>query len=247
VFARWQFSNSLLLVTTLSVGLYAVVFYVPLYLQEYQLRTPLHTGLLMLPEAVAMAFIMPIAGHVYDRYGPRWLAVSGLALAAYASWLLAHITIDITPLEVMVWVAIRGLGNGLSMMAIMTAGLAVVPPDRVNQASALSNVAQRVSAALGLAVLTSMSTTQSAQFWADRSALVSGTGANVDPRVQTMQAQGPGGLIPLWRELHAQVQGQAYSNVFLAIALFTAAGAVLGLMMSKPRDSGQPDTTIMIH
>ncbi|HEY1969431.1 MAG TPA: DHA2 family efflux MFS transporter permease subunit, partial [Pseudonocardia sp.] len=32
VFCRWQFTNSLLLVTTLSVGLYAVVFYVPLYL-----------------------------------------------------------------------------------------------------------------------------------------------------------------------------------------------------------------------
>jgi EmrB/QacA subfamily drug resistance transporter len=251
VFARWQFTNSLLLVTTLSVGLYAVVFYVPLYLQEYQLRTPLHTGLLMLPEAVAMAFIMPLAGQVYDRFGPRWLAVSGLAVAAYASWLLTGINVDITPGEVMFWVAVRGFGNGLSMMAIMTAGLAVVPADKVNQASALSNVAQRVSAALGLAILTSMASTQSAQFWADRSALVPAVGPAVAPRVAAVRHQGTGGLIPLWRELQAQVHAQAYSNVFLAIALFTAAGAVLGFMMRKPDDpagtSADTDAAIMIH
>jgi EmrB/QacA subfamily drug resistance transporter len=247
VFGRWQFTNSLLLVTALSVGLYAVVFYVPLYLQEFQLRTPLNTGLMMLPEALAMAFIMPIAGQIYDRFGPRWPAVLGLAIAAYASWLLGGINVDVTPFEVMLWVAIRGFGNGLSMMAIMTAGLAVVPSEQVNQASALSNVAQRVSAALGLAVLTSMATTQSAKFWADRSALVTGTGADADPRVLAMQQQGPGGLIPLWRELQAQVQAQAYSNVFIAIALFTAAGAVLGLMMHKPEEPADPGAAIMIH
>jgi EmrB/QacA subfamily drug resistance transporter len=247
VFLQWQFVNSLLLVTTLSVGLYAVVFYVPLYLQEFQLRTPLHTGLLMLPEAIMMAFIMPIAGQVYDRYGPRWLAVSGLAVAAYSSWLLAGITVDITPFEVMFWVGIRGLGNGLSMMAIMTAGLAVVPTEQVNQASALSNVAQRVSAALGLALLSSMATTHGTQVAADRTALVRGVGANVDPHIVAMQAQGPGGLLPLWLELQAHFQAQAYSNVFIAIALFTGAGAVLGLMMHKTEDQGDTNTSLLVH
>jgi EmrB/QacA subfamily drug resistance transporter len=254
VFALWQFTNSLLLITALSVGLFAVVFYVPLFLQEGQNRTPLHTGLLMLPEAIAMAIAMPLAGKLYDQVGPRLPSLLGLAVAAWGTFLLCGINADMTPAEVMVWTVIRGAGNGLAIMTIMTAGLAVVPLAQVNEASAINNVVQRVAAALGLAVLTSMATSQQAQFMTDRSALLHPRGPDADPRILAMQSEGPVGLIPLWRQLRVEVLAQAYSNVFLVIAVVTAIGAILALMVKKPpaaqEASGDParsEAGIMVH
>ena len=255
VFKLWQFSNSLLLITALSVGLYAVVFYIPLFLQEGQNRTPLNTGLVMLPEAIAMAIAMPLAGKLYDKLGPRLPSLLGLLIAAWGTYLLCGINADITPNEVVNWTVIRGIGNGLAIMTIMTAGLAVVPPDQVNEASAINNIVQRVSAALGLAVLTSMATTQQAQYMADRSALLHPNGPDVAPPIVAMQHQGPGGLIPLWEQLQTEVLAQAYSNVFLVIAAVTATGAVLALMVKKPppttpkttSDNTHTETRAMIH
>jgi predicted MFS family arabinose efflux permease len=84
VFRHWAFTNSLLLVSVLSVGLFAVLFYIPLFLQQGKGLGAFDTGLLLLPQALVMAVLMPSAGILYDRFGPRWLAAIGLALVALA-------------------------------------------------------------------------------------------------------------------------------------------------------------------
>jgi hypothetical protein len=69
----------------------------------------------------------------------------------------------------------------------------------------------------------------------DRSALVISQGANIDPRVAQMQAQGPAGLLPLWQQLQLEVQAQTYSNVFLIAGIITLVGAFLALALRHGR------------
>jgi EmrB/QacA subfamily drug resistance transporter len=235
LFKLWPFTNSLLLLTALFVGLFAVLFYIPLFLQTGQGILPLHAGLILLPEAIVMGVITPFSGLLYDRIGPRWPSVIGLAVAAYGSYLLCGITADVPESQIILWTCVRGAGNGLAMMCIITAGLAVVPAHQVNGAGAINNVAQRVASALGLSLLVAMETATQAQLTADRSALVPanalGGGA---PDAQA--------LYPVWMRLQLEVTASAYSNVFLVTALVTAAGAVTALMLKvKPNGaSGSP-------
>jgi EmrB/QacA subfamily drug resistance transporter len=239
----WPFVNSLLLVTALSIGLFAMLFFLPVFLQEGQQITAFNAGLYLLPESLIMAVMMPISGLLFDKIGPRWLAAVGLTIAAYGSWLLTRINADITHAEVVWWTCVRGLGNGMAMMPIMTAGLSALPARYTNSGSALNTMVQRMSAAFGLAALNALATAQQAQFMADRSTLLSGVGANVDPRILTMEQNGPAGLIPLWQELTVQVQAQAYSNGFLIAGACTLLGAVLALLLRKPKrdaDGGAP-------
>ena len=63
VFRYWPFTNSLLLISVLSVGLFSVLFYVPLFLQQAQGLGAFEAGLLLLPQALVMAVCMPIAGR----------------------------------------------------------------------------------------------------------------------------------------------------------------------------------------
>jgi EmrB/QacA subfamily drug resistance transporter len=243
VFTYWPFVNSLLLISIMSIGLFAVLFYVPLFLQEGQQLTPMHTGLTLLPQALVMAVMMPTAGRIYDRIGPRWPAIIGLLLAGIGTLLLTRINIDMTRSELIEWMMIRAAGLGLGMMPIMTGGISALPANMVNYGSAFNTVTQRVSSALGLAVLTALATAQQAQFMADRSALLQSSGADANPRILAMEKGGPAGLIPLWQQLRVEVQAEAYSNVFLVAGVSTLAGVVLALFLRSgkvPRGDTEP-------
>jgi EmrB/QacA subfamily drug resistance transporter len=77
VFRYWPYTNSLLLISVLMVGLFATLFYIPLFLQQAQGLGAFDAGVLLLPQALVMAVLMPIAGRLYDKIGPRWPAVVG--------------------------------------------------------------------------------------------------------------------------------------------------------------------------
>jgi EmrB/QacA subfamily drug resistance transporter len=237
VFACWPFVNSLLLISIMSIGLFAVLFYVPLFLQHGQQLTPMNTGLTLLPQALVMAVMMPTAGRIYDKIGPRWPAVIGLLLAGIGTILLTGINIDMPRSELIEWMMIRAAGLGLGMMPIMTGGISALPAHLVNYGSAFNTLVQRVTAALGLAVLTAMATAQQAQFMADRSALLQANGADADPQITSMERNGPAGLIPLWQRLRVEVEGEAYSNVFLVAGVCTLAGVGLALFLRSGKVS----------
>jgi EmrB/QacA subfamily drug resistance transporter len=240
VFKIWPFTNSLLLLTVLSVGLFAVLFYIPLFVQEGQGITPVRAGLMMLPEAIAMGAIMPVAGQLYDRFGARWPAAIGLLIAAYGTYLLCGINADVTLQDLVLWTWIRGVGNALAMMAIMTAGLDAVPARQVNEASAINNAVQRVSASLGLAVLTAIATAQQAQLMADRAALVPAPGPAAPAALNELARYGFPGLFAHYQRTQLTVMASAYSDVFLVLAVVTAAGAILALTLKIPPKDTPP-------
>jgi EmrB/QacA subfamily drug resistance transporter len=240
VFKIWPFTNSLLLLTVLSVGLFAVLFYIPLFVQEGQGITPVRAGLMMLPEAIAMGAIMPVAGQLYDRFGARWPAAIGLLIAAYGTYLLCGINADVTLQDLVLWTWIRGVGNALAMMAIMTAGLDAVPARQVNEASAINNAVQRVSASLGLAVLTAIATAQQAQLMADRAALVPAPGPAAPAALNELARYGFPGLFAHYQRTQLTVMASAYSDVFLVLAVVTAAGAILALTLKIPPKDTRP-------
>jgi EmrB/QacA subfamily drug resistance transporter len=236
-FTCWPFVNSLLLISILSIGLFAVLFYVPLYLQEGQDITPMHTGLTVLPQASVLVVMMPLAGRLYDRIGPRWPAVVGLAVCGVGTLLLTRLNVDLPRGQLAVWLMIRAAGLGLAMMPIMTGGIAALPARIVNAGSAFNTLTQRVTAALGLAALTALATRWQEQLMSDRSALLDAHGADANPRILAMQHAGRGGLIPLWQQLRAHVQAQAYSDVFLVAGVTTLIGVALALLLRSGRPS----------
>jgi EmrB/QacA subfamily drug resistance transporter len=237
VFANWPFVNSLILITINTIGMFSVLYYVPQFLQTGQNLTPMNTGLVVLPQAAVMAMIMPMAGRIYDRIGARWLSVIGLTVCASGSLLMAGITLDTPKTDIVIWTMIRAGGVALSMMPIMTAGLSALPPAVSNFGSAWNTLFQRVSSALGVSVLTALSTSQQAQQMANRSSLLQSSGANMDPRIYAMSQEGPSGLIPVWQQLEADVLAHAYSDVFLVITVLTVLGIPLAMLLKSGRPS----------
>jgi EmrB/QacA subfamily drug resistance transporter len=240
IFKYWPFTNSLLVGTVVMVGLYGVVFYVPLFLQEGQGLGAFQAGLTLLPASLVMGALMPISGRIYDRFGARWPGAIGLLIVAYASYLMHGMQIDTPKEQMTLWMAIRNLGLGLGMMPIMTSGLAVIPTEKTSRASAVNNIARQVASALGLAVLTSLVTAQEAQMYADRAGLLT-SGNRGFPQLQEVISRGALGVYGLYQQTQLQVFAAAVDDLFLLTAGLTVLAIPLALMLrSGPAKAAAP-------
>jgi EmrB/QacA subfamily drug resistance transporter len=224
VFHSAAYTTSLIIMGVMMTGMFATLFYIPLFLQVGQGYQALDTGLILLPQALVMAFLMPISGRLYDKIGPRWLVVSGLLVAAFGSYGIAGINPDMTREEVILWMCIRAAGVGMAMMSVMTGGLASLNPHMTNSGSAINTVVQRVSAALGLAALTAMATAQQAQLTQGRADLLEGTSSQA-AHLHLLQ------LFGLYRRTQVSVLANSYANLFLLTAAVTAVAAVGALFL----------------
>jgi EmrB/QacA subfamily drug resistance transporter len=240
VFTRWPFVGMLVLVDVLFTGIFVVLSDLPIFLQRGQGLTPTNTGLVLLPQAMAWMLMMPIAGQIYAKVGPRWPAATGMALFGAGTLLLTQITVDSSRPELIGWMCVRSVGLGLALVPIMAGGMSALPPELVNDGSAVRTLAQRITSALGLALLTAAQVRQQAKMMADRAALLSGTGPDVDPRIAEMRQRGPAGLIGLWQQLQIRTETQASANVFLLVGGLSLAGVLLALFFpSKRKVSGR--------
>jgi len=155
VFRYGVFSWSNLLVIATTVALFSGIFYVPLFLQNIAGMGALETGLILMPSALMSGLMMPFSGRLFDRLGPRPLAFAGLAVVAFATFLMHNLNVYTPTSTIVWWLVVRGLGMGLMMMPVQAAGLNAIPTRLVGQASAFSNIIQRVAGSFGIAYLTS--------------------------------------------------------------------------------------------
>ncbi|WP_433802756.1 DHA2 family efflux MFS transporter permease subunit [Actinomycetospora sp. CA-084318] len=240
VFTHWPFTNSLLLIAIISMGLFGVLFYIPVFLQQYQGLGAFETGLLLLPQALVMAFVMPAAGFIYDKIGARVPAALGLAIVAWTTWELAGMTIDVSHGHLELLLAARAAGIGLAMMPIMTGGLGSLPSFLSENGSAVNTLVQRASSAIGLAAMTAMMTIQQAQASADRTGLASmpdGSGG--------AGGSGAGGMMMEY-QMYSRLQSLSFvtamNDLLYVTAILTALGVPLALMLrhGKPAPSDGP-------
>lgn len=154
LFKNFPFMLSQIISVFLTVGLMGGMFLLPIFFQNIQRMSAIDTGILLMPQAIAMALCMPIAGKLFDKLGPIPVGLVGLILASVPSYELRLITID-TPHAWMNFILIiRGIGLGLCMMPLQTAGMNAVTPKQVGNASSLSNLIRQVVGSMGIALLT---------------------------------------------------------------------------------------------
>lgn len=164
---NYVFSISLVVSSIISIGMFAVVFLIPLLLQSILGKSAVLTGLILFPAALASGVVMPLAGKIFDRYGARTLVMGGVAILTITTYMLHGIN-AMTPVAVIVfWLVMRGFGMGFSFMPSTTAGMNTVPPHLVGRASALNNVIRQIASAFGITMFTSILANRQAIYLAD--------------------------------------------------------------------------------
>jgi DHA2 family multidrug resistance protein len=146
------FASGTLLVGVLGLGQYAALFILPMFLQQLLGYPALDSGLLLLPRGLCMALVMPVAGKMYNRLGPRILIGAGLMVTAVSFWQLSIMSLDVGFWDLFIPNMLQGGGFGLIFVALSTAVLSAIERPQMTAATGLYNVVRQVFGSVGIAV-----------------------------------------------------------------------------------------------
>jgi EmrB/QacA subfamily drug resistance transporter len=202
IFRSRTLSGANVVALLLGLSIFAVFYFLTLYMQQVLGFSPLRTGVAYLPITfgfiVAAAAISPLIGKV----GVKWLLALGMLIAGAAFLLLARLPVHGSyALDILPGFIVLPLGAGIAFLSVTNAAVAGVEEKDAGLASALLNTSQQVGGALGLAILSTIATA----------------------RTNSVLAAHPqAGLAP------ALVEG--FHRAFVVGACFALAGAVLALL-----------------
>jgi len=230
VFAYPSFTFANITVGITTIGMFAALFYIPLFLQSVRGMGAMETGLVMFPAAIASACVMPVAGKLFDRFGPRVVIVVGLGSMALVTWMLAGICLDTSVLTVTWWLVWRGLAMGLCMMPAQTAALNDIPVAMVSRASSVSNLIRNVASSFGVAIMTVLMNQRSLFHKAQ---LTETLNSDNPAFVGWMGANSTAGSTLLTGQISKQAYVLSIQDVFLLTSIFTLLAIVPALFLQK--------------
>jgi EmrB/QacA subfamily drug resistance transporter len=142
-------------------GAFGSIFLLAQFFQAAQGYSPLEAGLRTLPWTAMPIFVAPVAGMLSDRIGSRPLMAAGLALQAGALALLAIVSEpDVAYGTLMPAFVMAGTGMALVFAPAANAVLSSVRPEQAGQASGATNTIREIGGVLGVAVLSTVFTSE---------------------------------------------------------------------------------------
>ena len=144
---------SLSALSLVTISMLGVIFIIPIYAQNLMGYSPLKTGILLMPMALVSAFLMPVSGKIYDKYGAFPVGLIGVIIAAFTTYLLKELSLDSSYGNIQFMLALRSLGFGLAMMPVANAAMSAVPEALAATTSAVVNTIRQVASSLGIAIM----------------------------------------------------------------------------------------------
>lgn len=139
---------------------YTMVFLLPFYLIQGRGVSPAKTGLLLTAQSLVRAAVAPFSGTLSDWIGSRIPGMSGMALLATGLFMQSRLDAASPMRDVVVALAIVGLGTGLFISPNNSALMGSAPKERQGVAAAILATARSVGMVLGVglsgAVLTTL-------------------------------------------------------------------------------------------
>ena len=144
-----------------AAALFGMFFFCTLYLQQVLGFSALKTGVAYLPLSVTLIGASALASRLVDRFTPKPVLVTGLLVTTAGFVLLTRVTgHDDYASHVLPAMIVLGPGLGLSFVPVTIAATNGVASGDSGLASGLLNTTQQVGGSLGLAILSSVSTSR---------------------------------------------------------------------------------------
>jgi len=160
VFQNKVFTLTSIINMIVTMMMYADMILLPIYLQNGRGFTALDAGLLLLPGALVNAFMSPVTGKMYDRFGAKPLFIIGLIFIIPSMWIVTDLSETTSFSFLMIRTIFLRIGLSFITMPLNTAGLNALPKTLVTHGTAVNNTLRQISGAIGAAVVITIFTAQ---------------------------------------------------------------------------------------
>ncbi|MEK5399995.1 DHA2 family efflux MFS transporter permease subunit [Paenibacillus sp. FSL K6-2859] len=160
VFKNKVFTLTSLINVLITMMMYADMILLPIYLQNGRGFTAFDAGLLLLPGALVNAFMSPVTGKLYDRFGAKPLFIIGLLFIIPSMWAVTDLSESTTYMYLMIRTIGLRIGLSFITMPLNTAGLNALPKQLGTHGTAVNNTVRQIAGAIGTAVVITIYTVQ---------------------------------------------------------------------------------------
>lgn len=230
LFADPRFSGAVLGAGLAMFSLVGVMLYSAQYLQLVEGLTPVVAALAMLPVMASVGGMAVLGSLLVPRLGYPLVFGFGAAVAALGMLAFSYVPVDDGLILAIISSAFIGAGIAPMMTLATDVVVGSAPPDRSGAASALSETATELGAALGIAVLGSIGTAlyrstvleQATPGFPDEAAEVAGSSLGAALSIaEQLPAESADQLAALAR--HAFIDGLGAATITGAVLLAAAA------------------------
>ncbi len=151
-----MFSVAAAMLTIMMMTLFSTLILLPMYLQEALLLTSVAAGLVLLPGGLINGLLSPVAGVLFDKFGPKTLVTPGLVLVILSLGLFSQLSASTSVAYVVTLHVMMLIGISMVMMPAQTTGLNQLPKQLYPHGTAIMNTLQQVSGAIGTALFVSI-------------------------------------------------------------------------------------------
>ncbi|MFF4245283.1 MFS transporter [Streptomyces sp. NPDC001822] len=222
LFHHRGFSGAVLADLLTILGLSGIVFFLSQFLQLVQGRGPLEAGLAELPAAVGAVTAGLMAGTVARRFSVHNVVGGGLGAIGVSLAVVTVIHKETGYPLIGALLLVVGVGAGFAFTITSDVILSSVPKEQAGSASAVSETAYELGAALGIALLGSIVTGVYKGF---------GTPEGIPPRAAAAAHESLGGAVEMADSLPAPLAGElvtAAQEAFVnGLRVSAAVGAVV--------------------
>lgn len=152
-----------------GIAMFGTLAYLPTYLQMVTGANATQAGLLMIPMMAGLLVTSIASGQLVSKTGRyKWLPITGMFIVAGALVLLSSMTATMPVWLICAYLAIMGVGLGMSMQILVLIVQNQFPNSQVGMATASSNYFRQIGASLGAAVVGSLFATRLTTLLMDR-------------------------------------------------------------------------------
>ncbi|TSO26659.1 MDR family MFS transporter [Lactobacillus sp. LL6] len=159
VFKHFEFSLAAILSGITNLAMVGIEMVLPLYIQNLRGESAFHSGLMLLPGALMIGIMSPITGRIFDRYGARKMAITGMTLLTLGTVPFIFLTEQSSFTMITILYAVRMVGVAMVMMNVTTSGMNSLPLNKISHGTAVNNTFRQVLSSIGTAILVSVLTT----------------------------------------------------------------------------------------
>jgi EmrB/QacA subfamily drug resistance transporter len=142
-----------------GASLFSMFFFISLYMQQVLGYSPIKAGLSYLPLAVSIIIAAGIASQLVTKVGFKPVLAAGMLLISAGLIWFSQISVDGSfATDILGPSLLAAFGLGLAFVPVTIAAVSGVADHEAGLASGLINTSQQVGGALGLAILSAIST-----------------------------------------------------------------------------------------
>jgi EmrB/QacA subfamily drug resistance transporter len=159
IFRSRMLSVANLVVLMLGAAMFAMWFFVSLYLQQVLHFSPIQAGLSFLPMTFLLATCSTLSSRMVQRFGAKPLLVTGMSLLAVGLLWFTDLSAGGSYAgNVLAPSVIVAVGMGIAFVPVTLAAVSGVAPHEAGLASGIVNTSRLFGGALGLAILATIAT-----------------------------------------------------------------------------------------